>query len=217
VRRSRRRGNHGCDGLEGKTGSKTLTFTNGVTTAPGTNRFSYDPGPVVNLAIGYKLPANFRAEVEAGYASYLRSKVNPLSAGFPQLNGSDFNRTSGGRFDNYSATINVFYDIPINDDVAPFVGIGMGAVHRELSQGRPRGFQLPVATGRMMPPGCAILRSSGRIRPKPCPIKSWRNPTAQSVLFFACIISRARALPKTQARPASQCRSRSYPRHAKLR
>src|SRR5471030_1488067 len=29
-----------------------------------------------------------------------------------------------------------------------------------------------MATGRMMPPGCAILRSSGIIRPKPCLIKS---------------------------------------------
>jgi opacity protein-like surface antigen len=115
--------------------SGNTTITNGVTSAPGTNRSSFDAGPIVNLAVGYRLPARFRVEVEAGYATYLRSTINPVSAGFPQLTGADFNRESGGRFNNYSATINLFYDIPIDDQLVPYVGGGIGGVHRDLSRG----------------------------------------------------------------------------------
>jgi opacity protein-like surface antigen len=114
--------------------SGATSFSNGIVSGQGTNRFSFDPGPIANVAIGHKLPANFRAEIEAGYASYFRSKVNPQSASIPALDGSDFNRVSGGRFNNYSGTLNLFYDIPINDALAPYVGIGMGGVHRDLSR-----------------------------------------------------------------------------------
>jgi hypothetical protein len=36
--------------------SGNTTITNGVTSAPGTNRSSFDAGPIVNLAVGYRLP-----------------------------------------------------------------------------------------------------------------------------------------------------------------
>src|ERR1700692_2690464 len=56
---------------------------------PGTDTIAFDPGYIVTLGIGYKLPLGFRLEVEGGYSHYSAASVSPLSTDgtFPFLNG----------------------------------------------------------------------------------------------------------------------------------
>lgn len=42
----------------------------GSPSGPGTNSITFDPGYDFNLAVGYKLPWGFRAEVEGNYSHY---------------------------------------------------------------------------------------------------------------------------------------------------
>ena len=106
-------------------------FTNGVITGPGKQTESFDPGPTASAAIGYKLPFRLRLEAEASYIHYTADHVNPLSATFPTLNGRAFNLQSGGDYDRYMATANLFYDLPITiaGRIVPYIGGGMGYVH----------------------------------------------------------------------------------------
>src|SRR6202790_2987778 len=92
--------------------SRSTTFTNGFgATSPGTNTTTYDPGPVINLGLGYKLPSGFRVEAELGYAHYSSSSVSTLSTNgvFPSLTGTRLTTSSGSGHDNWSATANAFY------------------------------------------------------------------------------------------------------------
>jgi opacity protein-like surface antigen len=114
--------------------SGPVTITNHIITAPGTLKDSFDPGIIANLALGYRLPARFRVELEAGYAEYRTSTVNPNSTPFPTLRGQDFNRQSGGQNSRYMGTINVFYDLPIAGPFVPYVGGGLGGEHGELTR-----------------------------------------------------------------------------------
>lgn len=118
--------------------SQSTTFFNGFgTTGPGTNTRTYDPGPVINLGVGYKLPLGFRVEGELGYAHYSADSASPLSTNgaFPQLNGSGLALQSGGGYDQYSATGNAFYDLPIPGWVIPYVGAGFGVEHTDAQTG----------------------------------------------------------------------------------
>jgi opacity protein-like surface antigen len=109
--------------------SRSTTFFNaeGLTGA-GTNTATFDPGPVVNLGIGYRLPLGFRVEAEFGYAHYGLNTVSPLSTdgAFPQLNGGQLSLQSGGGHDQYSGTVNAFYDLQRFGSVTPYIGTGVG-------------------------------------------------------------------------------------------
>jgi opacity protein-like surface antigen len=108
--------------------SSSGTFVNSVgATAPGTNTFTYSPGYVLNLGVGYKLPYGFRIEVEGGYAQYDFDTAKPFSSVFTPLNGSALNLQSGGSHTQYSATFNGFYDLPISGWIVPYIGGGIGA------------------------------------------------------------------------------------------
>jgi opacity protein-like surface antigen len=82
----------------------------------------------VNFGVGYKLPLGFRVEAEFGYAHYGLASVNPLSTDgtFPQLNGSRLSLQSGGSRDQYSGTVNAFYDLPRFGSITPYIGTGFG-------------------------------------------------------------------------------------------
>ena len=90
-----------------------------------TSTTGFDPGPVVNLAVGHALPLGFRVEAELGYAHYAVAGVSPLSSdgAFPELTGKRLALQSGGGRASYSATINAFYDLPVAGPVVPFVGL----------------------------------------------------------------------------------------------
>jgi opacity protein-like surface antigen len=114
--------------------SRATQFSNGLgATGPGTSTTSFDPGPVVNLAVGHALPLGFRVEAELGYAHYAVAGVSPLSSdgAFPELTGKRLALQSGGGRASYSATINAFYDLPVAGPVVPFVGAGFGVTHND--------------------------------------------------------------------------------------
>jgi opacity protein-like surface antigen len=111
--------------------SGPATITNGIVTAPGTIHESFDPGPVLNAAVGYRLPAGFRVEGEIGYAHYSAHAIVPVSSAFPTLDGRTFNRRSGGDFNRYTATVNAFYDLPLTATLTPYLGAGIGFAHAD--------------------------------------------------------------------------------------
>jgi opacity protein-like surface antigen len=106
----------------------TTIFNSLGTTGPGTNTTTFFPGAVFNLGLGYKLPWGFRIEAEGGYAHYSAESVSPLSTNgaFPLLNGNRLELQSGGARDQYSATFNAFYDLPMFGQFIPYVGAGIG-------------------------------------------------------------------------------------------
>jgi opacity protein-like surface antigen len=109
--------------------SASTTFYNGLgVTGPGVNTIAYNPGPDFNLGFGYKLPFGFRIEAEAGYAHYTYDSISPLNTNgaLPALNGSRLESESGGGHDQYSGTLNAFYDLPIPGWFTPYVGAGIG-------------------------------------------------------------------------------------------
>jgi opacity protein-like surface antigen len=107
----------------------TTTISNGVTTAPGESARTFDPGIILNLAVGYRLPARLRAEVELGYADYGADSVTPMVAAFPTINGVTFGQGSGSNLHRYLATANLFYDLPVEGRFVPYVGGGLGVIH----------------------------------------------------------------------------------------
>jgi opacity protein-like surface antigen len=107
------------------------TITNHVVTGPGTATDTFDPGFMANLAVGYRLPLNFRIEVEAGYANYTTATTNPQSALFPTLRGQQFTRRTGGGHTISMGTLNLFYDLPIPGRFVPYIGGGLGGAHTD--------------------------------------------------------------------------------------
>jgi opacity protein-like surface antigen len=108
----------------------SATFTNFGTglSGPGTNTFTYDVGPAFNLGVGYRFSPTVRVEIEGGYGRYGFNTSSPLNTNgaFPALNGSALGLQSGGLHQQYSGTFNVFYDVPLSDSVAPYIGLGVG-------------------------------------------------------------------------------------------
>jgi opacity protein-like surface antigen len=152
--------------------SRSTTFFNDsrTITVPGTATTTYDPGPVVNLGVGYRLPLGFRIEGELGYAHYSVDSVSPLSTGgaptvtnpnalgtspvrFPSrdpfvgLNGNRLALQSGGGHDTYTGTINAFYDLPIPGWIVPYVGAGFGVAHGTQQTAHFSGPDEPRFTG----------------------------------------------------------------------
>jgi hypothetical protein len=57
---------------------RATTFSNAAGLAgPGTNTITYDPGPAIALAAGYRLRGGFRIEGEFGYEHYTLSTKIP--------------------------------------------------------------------------------------------------------------------------------------------
>jgi opacity protein-like surface antigen len=106
----------------------TTCFNAAGLTGPCNNTATFDPGPVVNLGIGYRLPWGFRVEAEFGYAHYRMDTVSPLSTNgaFPELTGAQLSLLSGGGRDQYSGTVNAFYDLQRFGSVTPYIGTGVG-------------------------------------------------------------------------------------------
>ena len=96
-----------------------------------TSRATFDAGPVVNLGVGYRLPLGFRIEGDIIYAHYSADSIDPLSTDgtFPAFNGSRLTLQSGGTRDQYEATVNGFYDLPVAWSLVPYFGAGFGMAH----------------------------------------------------------------------------------------
>jgi opacity protein-like surface antigen len=97
--------------------------------ADGTNKFSFDPGAVVNISVGYRIASHFRIEAELGYDSYVGSSVNPFTTNpnFPHLDGRTFTRQSGAEYSRFTGTVNAFYDFsPLASRFTPYIGVGVG-------------------------------------------------------------------------------------------
>src|SRR5690349_5557002 len=86
-------------------GSAGLAIPNDLdTTAGGTTAsLSFENGPALNAALGYKFAFGLRTEVEGGW---LQTKVDKLSVG--NFAGSS---TASGDNNVWTGTVNAFYDI----------------------------------------------------------------------------------------------------------
>jgi opacity protein-like surface antigen len=104
----------------------------------GTDRRGFDSGFIGDLALGYRLNAHVRLEGEFSYFTYTGSTLNPATtaAGFSNLNGQTFSRTSGDRFSRYTGAANAFYDFtPLAGRFTPYVGGGVGASRNHQTVG----------------------------------------------------------------------------------
>ena len=88
-------------------------------------RGSFASGGGGSLFMGTRLPLNLRLEVEGLYRYQPLSKVS--------LNGVQV--AANGRSQSAGAMMNVLWDIPMPLDapVQPFVGMGMGVLHTDMS------------------------------------------------------------------------------------
>jgi opacity protein-like surface antigen len=115
---------------EGVTEGETFyKITDPSVTAPGTIKFSFDPGAVANISVGYRVASHFRIETELGYDSYVGSSLNPFTTNpnFPHFDGRTFTRQSGAEYSRFTGTVNIFYDFsPLASRFTPYVGVGVG-------------------------------------------------------------------------------------------
>jgi opacity protein-like surface antigen len=108
------------------------TLRSAGTSAHATSTRSFSTGVAVDAAIGYHLPMGFRIEGEFGYLNSSRDSTtihtsNPAQSAF---NGIRFTSPSGGAINVFTATANIFYDIPVNfAGIAPYIGAGVGYYH----------------------------------------------------------------------------------------
>ena len=104
----------------------------------------------MNLGVGYRLPLGFRVEVKGVYSHYTLDTINPLSTNgaFPELNGTRLTLQSGGGCDQYSATLNGFYDLPLSGWIVPYLGAGVGVNYTNAETATftiPSGFGVAAA------------------------------------------------------------------------
>jgi len=107
-------------------------------TTTATNSFSFDPGVILNAAVGYKLSSRFRVEAEIGYTNFTADNLRPFSENpnFPGLKGQIYSRENGFDFSRFSGTVNAFYDFaPIASRFTPYVGVGIGGTANHKSAG----------------------------------------------------------------------------------
>lgn len=128
-------GSAGGDFFSDRTAS--TTFHNGAgATAPGTHTTTYDPGYALTGSVGYHLPLGFRVEAELGYIHNDVDSTTPhlSSPTFAAINGTKFTNPNGGDYDRVTATVNMFYDLPVSfAGVTPYVGAGVGYYHLSAS------------------------------------------------------------------------------------
>ena len=102
-------------------GNATTTY---APTTPMTElRGSYASGGGGSIVMGVHLPLNLRLEIEGLYRYQPLSKVN--------LNGAD--TLASGHTQIASPMMNILWDIPmpVDSDLQPFVGMGVGAAYTE--------------------------------------------------------------------------------------
>jgi hypothetical protein len=108
-------------------------LSSGTAVAPGAQSEAFDPGLLAMLAVGmHPLPdllPGLRTELEFGYTSYSAAYVAPTAAAIAAFDGRHYNATSGGTFERETATVNVFYDVPLGTLLTPYVGGGFGYAH----------------------------------------------------------------------------------------
>lgn len=97
------------------------------TTPPAAIRASYATGAGGSVYLGVYLPLNLRAELEALY------RWQPLST----LSVGGIATAASGNTHIAAPFLNLFWDIPIPDDmlVQPFVGMGVGAAYVDTTLG----------------------------------------------------------------------------------
>ena len=94
---------------------KDMVFT----TVPGNNTFdfAFEPGIVLNGAVGTRLPYNLRVEVEAGWSNNDLQDLAGFGAGKIDTDG------------NVTATtfmLNALYDFGLTQELSLFAGVGAG-------------------------------------------------------------------------------------------
>jgi opacity protein-like surface antigen len=104
---------------------------------PGSDHFTYDPGVIGNLAVGYTVLPQVRVEAEIGYVDYTRDTLNPLThnPNFPHLNGSTYTRVYGDDYSRFMGSVNAFYDFVPLAGFTPYIGAGIGASANNKSFG----------------------------------------------------------------------------------
>jgi hypothetical protein len=141
-------GSAGGDFFSDRTAPTTFYNSSGAT-ASGTHTTSFDPGYALTGSLGYHLPMGFRVEAELGYIHNSVDSTTPhVSApAFAPINGTKFTSPTGGDYDRVTATVNMFYDLPIHvAGVTPYVGAGAGYYHLSSSDAH---FTVPFGfTGR---------------------------------------------------------------------
>ncbi len=106
--------------------------------AVGVEKVAHQPGESLNLALGYRVNARFRVEVEAGYTQYASGSLRPFTSNpnFPALDGRAFRQNTGGDYSRETATLNSFYDLrPAGARWAPYLGLGVGAAATRRTTG----------------------------------------------------------------------------------
>jgi hypothetical protein len=96
---------------------------------PGTGTTTYNAGEAFNAAIGYSLPMGFRVEGELGLQHFTADLISAASTNgtFPALNGARLTNPSGGEQNLFTATANLFYDLPFSfAGITPYGGGGAG-------------------------------------------------------------------------------------------
>ena len=76
-------------------------------------------------AAGYRLGSGLRAEAELGYGNVENDRVTRTGIGTTEV---------GGDIDMYSVTGALYYDMPLDFVVKPYVGAGAGVVHQRNSR-----------------------------------------------------------------------------------
>ncbi len=140
------------------------TFHSGTgMTSPGSATTSFDPGATLDGAVGLHLPLGFRVEGELGWVhnDVDSTTVNPSNPAFPVPNGTKFTSPSGGERNFITATVNLFYDIPVRiAGIAPYIGAGAGYYH--LSANNTVFSQPYTFTGRASDTsGAVVLAEAG--------------------------------------------------------
>lgn len=110
-----------------------VNFSNG-TKSPATNASTFNPGEALDISVGHALPMGFRAEAELGYLLYTADSDSPQSSFVSVLNGTKLSSPAGGDHDRVTATLNLFYDLPVAFALLkPYVGGGVGVYHASAS------------------------------------------------------------------------------------
>lgn len=111
----------------GASGLPAVAATSGLASPAFTNvplKIDFGIGISGNVAVGYRLPWNFRVEVEGGYTHSSVDKLTVAGVSIPN---------SSGNVDIWTGAVNAFYDIPTGTNFIPYLGGGLGAANERVS------------------------------------------------------------------------------------
>jgi outer membrane protein OmpA-like peptidoglycan-associated protein/outer membrane protein W len=101
---------------------KVDNSTLGIAGATGTYKAKHDDGYAINGAVGYAWNNNFRTELEIGY----KENEYKTAMGVGAMNG---------KAQVWSAMANVYYDIPVDFALKPYIGAGIGIANWDAKGG----------------------------------------------------------------------------------